>query len=41
MDGSATRELWRLARSNVLVINPDAPGKLVADDGYVTTTPAG
>ena len=41
MDGSATRELWRFARSNVLVINPDAPGKLVADDGYVTATPAG
>jgi MFS transporter, ACDE family, multidrug resistance protein len=41
MDGSATRELWRLARSNILVINPDAPGKLVADDDYVTATPAG
>jgi predicted MFS family arabinose efflux permease/nucleotide-binding universal stress UspA family protein len=41
MDGSATRELWRLARSNILVINPDAPGKLAADDGYVTATPAG
>ena len=40
MDGSATRELWRLARSNVLVINPDAPGRLVADDGYATATPA-
>jgi len=26
MDGSASRELWRLARSNVLVVNPDAPG---------------
>jgi MFS family permease len=41
MDGSATRELWRLARSNIVVINPDAPGKLVADDGYVAATPAG
>jgi len=41
MDGSATRELWRLARSNILVINPAAPGKLAADDGYVTATPAG
>jgi MFS family permease len=41
MDGSATRELWRLARSNIVVINPDAPGKLVADDGYATATPAG
>ena len=26
MDGSASRELWRHARSNVLVVNPDAPG---------------
>ena len=28
MDGSASRELWRHARSNVLVVNPDAPGIL-------------
>jgi len=28
MDGSASRELWRHARSNVLVVNPDAPGAL-------------
>jgi ACDE family multidrug resistance protein len=26
MDGSASRELWRHARSNVLIINPDTPG---------------
>jgi hypothetical protein len=26
MDASASRELWRHARSNVLVVNPDAPG---------------
>jgi ACDE family multidrug resistance protein len=26
MDGSASRELWRHARSNVLILNPDAPG---------------
>jgi len=25
MDGSASRELWRHARSNILVVNPDAP----------------
>jgi MFS family permease len=25
MDGSASRELWRHARSNLLVVNPDAP----------------
>jgi MFS transporter, ACDE family, multidrug resistance protein len=28
MDGSASRELWRHARSNVLIINPDAPGPI-------------
>ena len=28
MDGSASRELWRNARSNVLIVNPDAPGTL-------------
>jgi nucleotide-binding universal stress UspA family protein len=26
MDGSASRELWRHARSNVLIVNPDVPG---------------
>ena len=26
MDERASRELWRHARSNVLVVNPDAPG---------------
>ena len=26
MDGSASRELWRHARSNILVVNPNAPG---------------
>jgi len=40
-DGSASRELWRHARSNILVVNPDAPGPVVADDGYVTATRAG
>ncbi len=29
MDGSASRELWRHARSNVLIVNPDAPGTLI------------
>jgi nucleotide-binding universal stress UspA family protein len=28
MDGSASRELWRHTRSNVLIINPEAPGEL-------------
>ncbi len=32
MDGSATRELWRHARSNVLVVNPDAPNGVPAED---------
>jgi nucleotide-binding universal stress UspA family protein len=41
MDGSASRELWRHARSNVLVVNPDAPGWLIACEDYVTVTPAG
>jgi ACDE family multidrug resistance protein len=26
MDGSASRELWRHTRSNVLIVDPDAPG---------------
>ncbi len=28
MDGSASRELWRHTRSNVLIVNPDAPETL-------------
>jgi MFS transporter, ACDE family, multidrug resistance protein len=33
MDDSASRELWRHARSNILVVNPDAPGiRAAADD---------
>jgi ACDE family multidrug resistance protein len=28
MDDSASRELWRHTRSNVLIVNPDAPGTL-------------
>ena len=32
MDDSASRELWRHARSNILIVNPDAPGTL-ADAG--------
>ncbi len=32
MDGSASRELWRHARSNVLVVNPDAPDGVPAED---------
>jgi MFS transporter, ACDE family, multidrug resistance protein len=32
MDGSASRELWRHAHSNVLVVNPDAPDGVPAED---------
>jgi nucleotide-binding universal stress UspA family protein len=32
MDDSATRGLSRLARSNVLVVNPDAPAGVHAED---------
>jgi hypothetical protein len=32
MDDSATRGLSRLARSNVLVVNPDAPAGVPAED---------
>jgi MFS transporter, ACDE family, multidrug resistance protein len=40
-DESASRELWRHARNNILVVNPDAPGRVIAENGYVTATPAG
>jgi ACDE family multidrug resistance protein len=34
MDDSASQELWRHARSNILIVNPDAPGTLATlDDG--------
>jgi hypothetical protein len=26
MDDSASRELWRHTRSNILIVTPDAPG---------------
>jgi hypothetical protein len=32
MDDSATRGLSRLARGNVLVVNPDAPAVVPAED---------
>jgi MFS transporter, ACDE family, multidrug resistance protein len=38
MDASASRELWRHARSNILVINPDAP--LAAAGAGNVTEPA-
>jgi nucleotide-binding universal stress UspA family protein len=33
MDDSASQELWRHARSNILIVNPDAPGTLTTLDG--------
>jgi hypothetical protein len=33
MDASASRELWRHARSNIVIINPDAPVAPGALDG--------
>jgi len=38
MDGSASHELWRHTRSNVLIVNPDAPG--TAEDGAPAAEPA-
>ena len=34
MDDSASQELWRHARSNILVVNPDAPGTLAAPEEW-------
>ena len=34
MDDSASRELWQHAQTNVLVVNPEAPGTLSAADGW-------
>ena len=41
MDDSATRELSRLARSDIMIVSPDAPGRLIAADGYDTAAQAG
>ena len=40
MDGSASRELWRHAHSNILIINPDVPETLAVDD-WSEMAPAG
>ena len=34
MDDSASQELWRHARSNILVVDPDAPGTLAASEEW-------
>ena len=41
MDDSATHELSRLARSDIMIVSPDAPGRLTAADGYDTAAQAG
>jgi hypothetical protein len=41
MDDSATHELSRLARSDIMIVGPDAPGRLIAADGYDTVAQAG
>jgi hypothetical protein len=39
MDSSASRELWRHARSNILIVNPDAPGTLTTADDWSELAP--
>jgi MFS transporter, ACDE family, multidrug resistance protein len=41
MDDSATHELSRLARSDIMIVSPDAPGRLIAADGYDTAAQTG
>ena len=41
MDDSATHELSRLARSDIMIVSPEAPGRLTAADGYDTAAQAG
>jgi hypothetical protein len=41
MDDSATRGLSRLARGDIMIVSPDAPGRLIAADGYDTAAQAG
>jgi predicted MFS family arabinose efflux permease len=41
MDDSATHELSRLAHSDIMIVSPDAPGRLIAADGYDTAAQAG
>jgi MFS transporter, ACDE family, multidrug resistance protein len=41
MDDSATHELSRLARADIMIVSPNAPGRLIAADGYDTAARAG
>jgi ACDE family multidrug resistance protein len=40
MDDSASRGLWRHARSNIVIVNPDAPGALPAADSRTELAPS-
>jgi ACDE family multidrug resistance protein len=39
MDDSASQELWRHADTNILVVNPDAPGTLTTMDDWTELAP--
>ncbi len=39
MDDSASQELWRHARSNIVIVNPDAPQTLIAPDDWSELPP--
>ena len=41
MDASASQELWRHARSNILIINPDAPPVHITANGSTTRAAQG
>jgi ACDE family multidrug resistance protein len=41
MDDSATHKLSRLARTDIMIVSPDAPGRLIAADDYDTAAQAG
>jgi K+-sensing histidine kinase KdpD len=40
MDASASQELWRHARSNILIINPDAPPVHITANGSAAAAAA-
>jgi hypothetical protein len=39
MDDSASQELWRHADTDILVVNPDAPGTLTTLDDWNELAP--
>jgi MFS family permease len=40
MDDSASRELWRHARSNIVIVNPEAPGPMTAAGSWTELAPS-